>query len=43
MRARENPVRGINFKTFEGIQQYKRIIGFPYLELAALEPIEQPL
>ena len=42
-RVREQPVRGINFKTFEGIQKYKRIIGFPCLELEALEPVEQPL
>ena len=39
----ENPDRSICYKTFHGIQEYKKKLGFPYMTPMALERIDQPM
>ena len=39
-KCRKNPESHLSFKTFAGIQEYKRMLGFPFLPPSTLEPIE---
>ena len=36
------PIPHLSYVTFEGIQEYKKVLGFPYLEQSCLEPYDQP-
>ena len=31
-KCRKDPIPGLRFKTFEGLQEYKKIMGFPYMD-----------
>ena len=41
-KAREDPYLDVCFRSFDGIQEYKRRLGFPALSDDALELVEHP-
>ena len=39
-RCRVSPIPYLTYRTFEGVQEYKKMLGFPYMDQSYLEPIE---